>query len=316
MGIGVFEAGEPYVPAPEPGWELTEAGPDEQRHTSKTFSVDILLSLPSKGRLPDTVYGYFPSEGGKHDTQYQFKPKKQLGESLYCLEANIKAPPRRDGTSYGPRPNTLNSWRKAAIRVTSMFPTCTSRDTAHQPGSLRCENESRFASCALAMRLYPDRSTGSNLDHRHSGRGLDTRRAGGSRRCGRSQCSNHLKQLGLALHSYVSASSVLPINDDYYSFQSRLLPYLELVALYNSINYQPPDSGANKTVRTTTISLFLCPSDGMEPPWQGWNNYGGNVGTGRQYGGPDGLIGQPSILVPDGGSQTAAMAEGREGARP
>ncbi len=132
----------------------------------------------------------------------------------------------------------------------------------------------------------------------------------------RSQCSNHLKQLGLALHSYVSASSVLPINDDYYSFQSRLLPYLELVAFYNSINYQPPDSGANKTAHTTTISLFLCPSDGMEPPWQGWNNYGGNVGTGRQYGGPDGLIGQPSILVPDGGSQTAAMAEGRRGGTP
>lgn len=131
----------------------------------------------------------------------------------------------------------------------------------------------------------------------------------------RYQCTNHLKQMGLALHTYASDSGALARTDEF-SFHSRLLPYLELEALYNSINFETLlDSRPNRTARKTTISLFLCPSDGKEPPWHGWNSYQGNTGTG-QLGKHDGLFGHSGMLVRDGGSQTAAISEGRRGGTP
>ena len=114
----------------------------------------------------------------------------------------------------------------------------------------------------------------------------------------RAQCVNNLKQIGLAMHNYVSSNAMLPQvtvdpltngNTDGAGYQNyseitRLLPYLEQQAAYNSINHifgarwgngslfgtgNPPDNGAaggsqgipQMTVLTMQVSSFLCPSD-------------------------------------------------------
>lgn len=95
MGVGkVFSVDEPYVPAPEPGWKLVAPGPGDQVHAGKTFVSTIRFSLPPDGQLPETVFAYFPTHGGNHETQYRFVPRKKLGENLYLLETKIKAPPQ------------------------------------------------------------------------------------------------------------------------------------------------------------------------------------------------------------------------------
>ncbi len=106
----------------------------------------------------------------------------------------------------------------------------------------------------------------------------------------RAQCSNNLKQLGLAMANYLSANDGMTpplFVDDYgggggaaqnQSQHARLLPYLEQGPIYNSINFSvgarwgPPVSGKdpcaggqfsviNGTAITAQVSSFLCPSD-------------------------------------------------------
>jgi len=111
----------------------------------------------------------------------------------------------------------------------------------------------------------------------------------------RAQCVNNLKQIGLAVHNYVSANEAIPptatigpIATRFYQDQGvlcRVLPFLEQQSVYDSINFNygvrgvspgqpwnaPPmdeevwagDWGrGNATANITYISAFLCPSDG------------------------------------------------------
>jgi prepilin-type N-terminal cleavage/methylation domain-containing protein len=57
----------------------------------------------------------------------------------------------------------------------------------------------------------------------------------------RAQCVNNLKQMGLAVHNYISAVGALP-GGDYpwwteWSAHAMMLPYLEQGPIYNSINF-------------------------------------------------------------------------------
>jgi prepilin-type N-terminal cleavage/methylation domain-containing protein/prepilin-type processing-associated H-X9-DG protein len=62
----------------------------------------------------------------------------------------------------------------------------------------------------------------------------------------RSQCANHLKQYGLGIHSYHSASKVFPIGAGgkagnllpRITWQVRILPYMEQTDVYNKIDFK------------------------------------------------------------------------------
>jgi prepilin-type N-terminal cleavage/methylation domain-containing protein/prepilin-type processing-associated H-X9-DG protein len=99
----------------------------------------------------------------------------------------------------------------------------------------------------------------------------------------RMQCTNNLKQIGLALHNYEGANKVFPpgyvsnpndpamgpvdpnFNDagPGWGWLTFLLPYVEQGSLYNSLNMNLPSyHPANSAAVRTTLPIFLCPSDG------------------------------------------------------
>jgi prepilin-type N-terminal cleavage/methylation domain-containing protein len=102
----------------------------------------------------------------------------------------------------------------------------------------------------------------------------------------RASCVNNLKQIGLALHNYISANDTLApggfpawvaetgvyINNGDFSAHARLLPFLEQQVLYNAANFSVAAFNStvgdltNHTVHATRLNVFLCPSN-SPPAW-------------------------------------------------
>src|SRR5947209_4247938 len=86
----------------------------------------------------------------------------------------------------------------------------------------------------------------------------------------KAQCSNNLKQMGLALHNYHGTHNVLPSGYVYqkgyavggFGWASMILPHMEQSPLYASINFSLPAwSSDNATACVTTVNSYQCPTD-------------------------------------------------------
>src|SRR5688572_29906933 len=107
----------------------------------------------------------------------------------------------------------------------------------------------------------------------------------------RTQCTNNIKQLGLALHTYHDVYKYYPsgclLGSTFGpSAIVHLLPYVEQEALRE--NYDDagasgasPGGTANDTIGLARLHFLLCPTDpekGYHEP-MGWTNYHTNWGT-------------------------------------
>jgi prepilin-type N-terminal cleavage/methylation domain-containing protein/prepilin-type processing-associated H-X9-DG protein len=100
----------------------------------------------------------------------------------------------------------------------------------------------------------------------------------------RAQCTNNLKQIGLAMQNYHQTNDKFPqgmsesasavgayttyANWGEWSAQAMMLPYMEQSPLYNGINFSfdmiyGSGGATNLTVSTRLINGFLCPSDSL-----------------------------------------------------
>ncbi len=81
----------------------------------------------------------------------------------------------------------------------------------------------------------------------------------------RLQCSNNLKQMGLAVHNFHSTTGYFPpsaIRDDWATWAVFLLPYVEQDNLYRLWNLQKrwPEQAKNPDPRPHNLKIYFCPS--------------------------------------------------------
>jgi prepilin-type N-terminal cleavage/methylation domain-containing protein/prepilin-type processing-associated H-X9-DG protein len=167
----------------------------------------------------------------------------------------------------------------------------------------------------------------------------------------RMQCSNHLKQIGIGMHTYHDAVGYLPgagkdgcdppihpniaancaSNPDYthhttpyihagvpvpqnrveWSWTYQIMPFIEQDNLYRTTN--------NTTARATPVKIYFCPS--RRPPTtlnnEAKGDYAGNSGNGTGAGNNTGTIERTGLVqirlldITDGTSSTALVGEKR-----
>ncbi|WP_435021227.1 DUF1559 domain-containing protein [Tundrisphaera sp. TA3] len=160
----------------------------------------------------------------------------------------------------------------------------------------------------------------------------------------RSQCTNNLKQLGLAMHNYHATSNSFPVGFLYpanttglpvpalhyrWSPLAQMTPFLEQTNVYNALNMNYPIApgatgvyggapwtpfAANTTVTGSIVNTFLCPSDGAAPPTtlpggvhSGPSNYHFSTGDGSPG---TAVPGDAGVTVPANGAFVLGPAQG------
>jgi len=159
----------------------------------------------------------------------------------------------------------------------------------------------------------------------------------------RARCTNNLKQIGLALHNYLSSVEQFPWNapaftniypnfpansDDGNGFSALalMLPYIEQQQVYNAINFSfgfnefAGQSGLADPIQSTginiTINSFICPSDSGK----GRNSYRASNGTNWDWWSRESGAGPMTrnsdnklSSITDGTSNTIAFSERNRG---
>jgi prepilin-type N-terminal cleavage/methylation domain-containing protein/prepilin-type processing-associated H-X9-DG protein len=137
----------------------------------------------------------------------------------------------------------------------------------------------------------------------------------------RAQCTNNLKQLGLATLNYESSTSIFPpggvtlvsgysnagnwgnqAGNNGVSWVALILPYMEQNTVYSAINFS---TGVNNTIQSfatawyTRLAVMSCPSDGDQEGFRGDASVSGS--------GLDQYIAQSSPLNPGGGARAVPV---------
>jgi len=128
----------------------------------------------------------------------------------------------------------------------------------------------------------------------------------------RSQCTNNLKQIALAMHNYHDTYKSFPpayIADEsgrpMHSWRVLILPFLEQGPLFDQYNFDEPwDSPENLVLADLMPDVFRCPSDVSSGPLE--TSYAMIVGPGTLFDGVD-PAGFRDIL--DGTSNTLLSVE-------
>jgi len=153
----------------------------------------------------------------------------------------------------------------------------------------------------------------------------------------RAQCTNNLKQIGVALHNYHSVHNVFTMAGtrgicevdtgvshswNNWSAHALMLPFLEQEPMYDAINFDlapfyfslcPVGTSANSTIFNTRVATYFCPSDG-EAGRTHTNNYHGCTGASSTNFAPGSGIFEPLEAygvqdVRDGTTNTVAFSE-------
>ena len=127
----------------------------------------------------------------------------------------------------------------------------------------------------------------------------------------RSQSSNNLKQIGLAMFNYENTYTNFPARANFdkegkplLSWRVHLLPYLDQQALYKQFRLDEPwDSEHNRKLIPMMPALFRNPSS---PPRPGMTHYLGVAGKGLLF---DGAKGRKIADITDGTSNTTMVVE-------
>ena len=96
----------------------------------------------------------------------------------------------------------------------------------------------------------------------------------------RSQCTNNLKQIGIALQSHESARKTFPSGyisqftsdgtdtGPGWGWGAMILPEMEEGAIHRVINFNLPIEDPANTIRVANIPSFFCPGDEVKRVWQ------------------------------------------------
>ena len=132
----------------------------------------------------------------------------------------------------------------------------------------------------------------------------------------RMQCTNNLKQIGLALHGYHDSYGTFPAGGWITAYaqpatvnmnvgwSAAILPWLEQRALHDGLNFSLRyNTATNSTAAHTVLAVYLCPS---EPRTTSWNSAPGDPfpSADADYGGmygERGLTGPTSTNSPPRG---------------
>ena len=100
----------------------------------------------------------------------------------------------------------------------------------------------------------------------------------------RASCTNNLRQFGMALHNDAATADCVPQHNNGlgYSMHVMLLPALEQMPIFNSINFAHlADFAAySSTIQSVKVGVFACPSDVVQN-FLSRTNYPVATGDGR-----------------------------------
>jgi prepilin-type N-terminal cleavage/methylation domain-containing protein/prepilin-type processing-associated H-X9-DG protein len=138
----------------------------------------------------------------------------------------------------------------------------------------------------------------------------------------RAQCVNNLKQMGLAVHNYLSVQNAFPPLLSNWNvggtatpqagsgtwpltWTVTILPFMEQTPMFNALNVSngagdPP----NTTVTFSKVAAFICPSESLTSgPWPGVPN--GYMSYAANFGGPASMTAWNGMVVPMNGSASS-----------